>query len=122
MLSCKICEIFKNFWCDEAIASLIKFKFNFALFTSIKFHKLVENYVISFLGLGPATREITGKFIETVKWKNCKVHVKKTATLLNIYYFTCIFQGISLGFKQFDAAVYKDRRVPEAAVRECSSE
>ena len=96
MLSCKICEIFKNFWCDEAIASLIKFKFNFALFTSIKFHKLVENYVISFLGLGPATREITGKFIETVKWKNCKVHVKKTATLLNIYYFTLFFKEFHL--------------------------
>ena len=74
----------------------------------------------SFLGLGPATGEITGKFIETNKRKNCKVHVKKTTTLLNIYYFTYIFQGISLGF-QFDVAVYKDRRVPEAVVPECSS-
>ena len=43
------------------------------------------------------TREVTGKFIETVKRKNCKVHVKKTATLLNIFYFTSIFKGISLG-------------------------
>ena len=60
------------------------------------------------LGLGLATREITGKFLETIKRKNFKVHVKKAATLLNIYYFTSIFQGISLGLKQFDDAAYKD--------------
>ena len=29
------------------------------------------------------------------------VYVKETATLLNIYYFTSIFKGISLGLKQF---------------------
>ena len=68
-------------------------------------------------GLGSATKEITAKFIETIKRKNCKVHVKKTATLLNNYYFTCIFQGISLGLKQLDLAVYKGWRVPEEAVR-----
>ena len=83
----KICKIFKNtyfygtsandcFWRDKATASLIKIKFNFLPCTSIKFYKLVENYVISLLGLGPATSEITGKFIETVKRKNCKFHVK----------------------------------------------
>ena len=46
---------------------LIKFKFNFVLIKSIKFHKLVENYVISLLGLVPPSREITGKFTETIK-------------------------------------------------------
>ena len=48
----------------------IKFKFDFILFTSIKFHKRVKNYVISLLGLGPATRETTGKLTETIKNKN----------------------------------------------------
>ena len=33
---------------------------------------------------------------------------KKPANLRNIYYYTSIFQGISLGFKQFVGAVYKD--------------
>ena len=36
---------------------------------------------------------------------SCKNHVKKPATLLNIYYFTSIFQGISLGLKQSESAV-----------------
>ena len=36
-----------------------------------------------------------------------KAHVKKPATLLKIYEFTSIFQGISLGFKQFVVAIYK---------------
>ena len=56
------------------------------------------------------------------KEKSFKVHIKKTTTLLNTYYFTIIFQGVSLGLKPFDVAVYKDRRVAEAAIRECSSE
>ena len=42
------------------------------------------------------------------KEKKSKAHDKKPATLLKIYYFTSIFQGISLGFKQFVVAVYKD--------------
>ena len=50
---------------------------------------------------GSTIKETTGKFIEPIKEKNCKVHVKKSATLLNIYYFTSIFQGISLGLKKF---------------------
>ena len=33
---------------------------------------------------------------------------KKPATLLNIHHFTSIFQGISLGLKQFFVTVYKD--------------
>ena len=52
------------------------------------------------LGLGATNKEITGKLIEAVK--------KKPATLLNIHHFTSIFQGISLGLKQFFVAVYKD--------------
>ena len=32
----------------------------------------------------------------------------KPATLLNIYYFTSIFQGISLGLEQSFVAIYKD--------------
>ena len=48
------------------------------------------------------------KFIETVKDKNCKIHVKKPAALLIIYYFTKCFSGNLLGLKQFAVAVYKD--------------
>ena len=40
-------------------------------------------------GLDPTVREIVGKFC---KRKNCKIHVKKFATLLNIYYVTKIFK------------------------------
>ena len=47
------------------------------------------------------------KFIETVKDKNCKIHVKKPAALLIIYYFTKGFSGNLLGLKQFAVAVYK---------------
>ena len=35
-----------------------------------------------------------------LKGKNCKVHDEKPVTLLNIYYFTIIFQGILLGLKR----------------------
>ena len=35
------------------------------------------------------------------KEKNSKVHVKKSATLLNIYFFTSTFKGILPGLKQF---------------------
>ena len=45
-------------------------------------------------------KEITGKFIETVKIKNDKAQVKKSATLLKIYYFSSTFQRISLRLKQ----------------------
>ena len=77
-------------------------KFNQILFTSIKFHISVKNIVSSLLGLGLTVKEIIGKFIGTVKRKkSCKVHVKKSATLPNIYYFTITFQGISLALKQF---------------------
>ena len=34
------------------------------------------------------------------KEKQCKVHDKKPATLLNIYYFTIIFLGILQGLKK----------------------
>ena len=53
--------------------------------------------VTSLLGLGSTIRETIGKFIETVKEKTCKVHVKKLATLLHSYYFPITFPGISLG-------------------------
>ena len=60
------------------------------------------------LGVGPTIKEVIGKFIETAKRKkNCKVHVKKSATLLNIYYFTSIFQGISPGFKAGFISTYE---------------
>ena len=49
-------------------------------------------------------REITGKFMETIKEKYCKVQVKNLSILLNIYYFRSIFQGISLRLKQFVVA------------------
>ena len=52
------------------------------------------------LGLDTSVKEITGKFIETVKIKNDKAQVKKSATLLKIYYFSSTFQKISLGLKQ----------------------
>ena len=45
-------------------------------------------------------KEITGKFMEKVKIKNGKAQVKKSATLLKIYYFSSTFQIISLGLKQ----------------------
>ena len=45
-------------------------------------------------------KEITGKFIETVKIQNDKAQVKKSATLLKIYYFSSTFQRISLRLKQ----------------------
>ena len=45
-------------------------------------------------------KEITGKFIETVKIKNDKAQVKKSATLLKIDYFSSTFQRISLRLKQ----------------------
>lgn len=38
---------------------------------------------MSSLGLGPTFREITEKFVETVK-KKCNVYAKKAATLLSI--------------------------------------
>ena len=52
------------------------------------------------LGLDTSVKEITGKLIETVKIKNDKAQVKKSATLLKIYYFSSTFQKISLGLKQ----------------------
>ena len=52
-------------------------------------------------GVGSTVKEITGKFIETVKRKNGKAQVKNSVTLPNIYYFTSTFQGISLGLEQF---------------------
>ena len=52
------------------------------------------------LGLDTSVKEITGKFIETVKIKNDKAQVKKSATLLKIYYFSSTFQRISLRLKQ----------------------
>ena len=39
------------------------------------------------------------------KKSNCKVHRKKPATLLNIYYFASIFQGIWIGLEQFVLAI-----------------
>ena len=53
------------------------------------------------LGLGSTIKEITGNSLRFPKEKNGKAHVKKSATLLNIYYFTSTFQGILLGLKQF---------------------
>ena len=54
------------------------------------------------LGLGLTIKEITGKFIQIVtRKKPGKAQVRKSATLLNIYYFISTFQGISLGLKQF---------------------
>ena len=44
-------------------------------------------------------QEITGKFIKKVKIKNDKAQVKKSSTLLNIYYFSSVFQRISLVLK-----------------------
>ena len=38
--------------------------------------------------------------------ENCRVHVKKPATLLNVHYFTDIFQGISPSLNQCIVAVY----------------
>ena len=52
------------------------------------------------LGLDTSVKEITGKLIETVKIKNDKAQVKKSATLLKIYYFSSTFQRISLRLKQ----------------------
>ena len=40
--------------------------------------------------------ELQERSLRPPKVKNCKVHVKKPTTLLNTYYFTSIFQGISL--------------------------
>ena len=54
------------------------------------------------LGLAATVRKIAGKFIETVIRKNCKVQVKKPATLLNIFYFTSIFQGILLSLDKYN--------------------
>ena len=54
------------------------------------------------LGLSPENS------LRLSKDKSCKVHVMKPATLLNIYYFTSIFQGISLGLEQSFVAIYKD--------------
>ena len=52
------------------------------------------------LDLVPTTGKITGKPTESVKRKKTvKVHVKNPATLINIYYFTSIFEWISLGIK-----------------------
>ena len=45
-------------------------------------------------------KEITGKFMEKGKIKNSKAQVKKSATLLKIYYFSSTFQIISLGLEQ----------------------
>ena len=59
------------------------------------------------LGLDLNITEITGKFVATVKKINCKVYVKKSPTLLNIYYFITFFQEIVLGLIQFVVAVYK---------------
>ena len=54
------------------------------------------------LGLGLTIKEITGKFIQIVKRKKTgEAQVRKSATLLNIYYFISTFQGIWLGLKQF---------------------
>ena len=78
----------------------------------IKVKLQVENYVISLLGLGPATREITVKFLETIKRKKLYIQVTLRSPqlyMLNIY-FTSIFQGMLLGLKQFVAAVYKDQQ------------
>ena len=52
------------------------------------------------LRLGPTIEEITGNSLRLSKEKKL-AEVKKSATLLNIYYFTSTFQGISLGLKQF---------------------
>ena len=52
------------------------------------------------LGLDTSVKEITGKFIETVKIKNDKAQVKKSATLLKIYYFSSTFHRILLRLKQ----------------------
>ena len=64
--------------------------------------------VRSLLGLDLNITEITGKFVATVKKINCKVYVKKSPTLLNIYYFITFFQEIVLGLIQFVVAVYKN--------------
>ena len=45
-------------------------------------------------------KEITGKFMEKVKIRNDKAQVKKSATLLKIYYFSSTFQRILLGLRQ----------------------
>ena len=41
------------------------------------------------------------------KEKNCKIHIKKSATLRNIYYFISIFERIPPGLKQLIFAVYE---------------
>ena len=66
--------------------------------------------VRSLLGLGPTIKEITGKSFETVKRKKT---VKFTLRSLKHfkYLLLCIwiFQGVSLGLKQFAVAgFYKD--------------
>ena len=77
--------------------SLIKLlKFKQVLFAPIKVHKKVRNL----LGLGPTLRENTVKLMETVKIKNGKAQVKKSGTLLKVYYFSSTFQRILLGLKQ----------------------
>ena len=51
----------------------------------------------SLLGLRPIVKEVTGKFMETVKRKKRKSSIQEVCNFLNIYFF----QGISLGLKQF---------------------
>ena len=53
------------------------------------------------LGVGPTVKEITGKSLRLSKEENDKAQVKNSVTLLNIYYFTSTFQGISLDLKEF---------------------
>ena len=78
----------------------------------------------SFLGLGPATGEITGKFIETNKRKNCKVHVKKTTTLLNIITLHIFFKEFRLDFNSMllfiKTGVFQKQSFPNVLQNRCS--
>ena len=53
------------------------------------------------LGPDPTVKETIGEFMKTVKEKTGKAQFKKSASLLNIHYYSSTFQGVLLGLNQF---------------------